>query len=166
MSQPDKEKLLSKIMNYIPGVKGYREKEARRDMDKQLREYIADQLDESRGRLEELKRQLADASQLKMLGQVDRLTKQLLKIADTLRFTSYGYAGFFAANAVGEAQLEAIYQYDHQLLKQVEKIKSSISPPASTLPEQKELDSLEALLRELDQRITQRKHIVKSAIQI
>lgn len=164
MSQAKKESILSKIMNLIPGVKGYREKEARRDTDRRLRRYIADQLDQIRSILEELKSFLTDGSQLKMLARVDTLTKKLLKTADSLRFAAYGYAGFFDAHAIREAELEKIYHYDYELLKQVEEIKSTVDISPSASPEQKALDSLEDHLRKLDEKIIQRQYILKSTI--
>jgi hypothetical protein len=162
MSQAEKESILSKIMNLIPGVKGYRVKEARRDTDRRLRVYIADQLDDLRGTLEELKAHLIDNAQLNLLAQLDRVTKKLLKIADSLRFASYGYRGFFDAHAIREEQLGKIYQYDYQLLQQVENIKKSTAISPEDSPEKKQLDLLEEHLRKLDENIIQRKHLLES----
>ncbi len=162
MSQAEKESILSKIMNLIPGVKGYRAKEARRDTDRRLRGFIADQLDDLRGKAEELKAHLIDNAQLNLLAQLDRVTKKLLKTADSLRFASYGYRGFFDAHAIREEELNKIYQYDYQLLQQVENIKKSIIISPSNSPEKTQLDSLEEHLRKLDEYITQRKHLLES----
>jgi hypothetical protein len=162
MSQAEKESILSKIMNLIPGVKGYRAKEARRDTDRRLRGFIADQLDDLRGKLEELKAHLIDNAQLNLLAQLDRVTKKLLKTADSLRFASYGYKGFFDTHAIREEELNKIYQYDYQLLQQVENIKKSIIISPSNSPEKTQLDSLEEHLRKLDEYITQRKHLLES----
>ncbi len=162
MSQAEKESILSKIMNLIPGVKGYRAKEARRDTDRRLRGFIADQLDDLRGKAEELKAHLIDNAQLNLLAQLDRVTKKLLKTADSLRFSSYGYRGFFDAHAIREEELNKIYQYDYQLLQQVENIKKSIIISPSNSPEKTQLDSLEEHLRKLDEYITQRKHLLES----
>ena len=47
------------LADAIPGLKGYREKESRRDTDKRFRDYLADKIDRSRGTLDELKRTLS-----------------------------------------------------------------------------------------------------------
>ena len=52
---------LEKLIGSIPGYKGYKDKDVRRDADKALRTYVADKFDEQRRRLSELQLQLVSS---------------------------------------------------------------------------------------------------------
>lgn len=150
---------LEKLADAIPGLKDYREKEARRDTDKRFREYLASRIDSSRDALDEVKRDQLASGNLDVLDDVDRLSQKLFKIANMIRHASYGYAGFFDQVKVQEAELDKIYQYDLSLLGEVEAIENSLkSDPTLTLAEQTR--KWETQIRELEGKIEDRKNVL------
>ena len=150
---------LEKLADAIPGLKDYREKEARRDTDKRFREYLASRIDSSRDALDEVKREQLGAGNLEILDDVDRLSQKLFKIANMIRHASYGYAGFFDQVKIQEAELDRIYQYDLSLLGDVEALENSLkNDPTLTLVEQSK--KWEAQIRELERKIDDRKNVL------
>jgi hypothetical protein len=99
-------------MDRIPGYRGYKEKELRREADKLLRDRIAAGVAEEVRRLSGLKLELTNRGQLMALPDFERATTKLQRFADQVRTASYGYAGLFDAVKVEEGELNALYEYD------------------------------------------------------
>ncbi len=114
---------LEEMAKDLPGYKGYKDKEVRRQADKLIRMKVARGFEEQRGRLNSIARQLADAGRLRVLLTVDRSLMRLQFLIDRLKTASYGYAGLFDAIKVKEAELDALYEYDAALLDDVEKVR-------------------------------------------
>lgn len=115
---------LEKLADAIPGLKGYREKEARRDTDKRLREYMAGRIEGVKKNLDEVKRGMVNKGQLQGLAEIDRLAQKITKVAGSIRYASYGYAGFFDQVKIQEAELDRIYQYDFALIADIEALEA------------------------------------------
>jgi hypothetical protein len=150
---------LERIASAIPGLKGYREKESRRDTDKRLREYMAAELDRGRKSLDGFKRDLLSGGKLDLLDEADRVVRKLQKCADAVRFASYGYAGFFDQVKIEEAELERIYQYDTGLLTEVRSLVEQAAGAGAASDPAKMLADLERAAEALDAAIEQRKQI-------
>jgi len=117
---------LEKLAASIPGYKGYKEKEMRREADKLLREHLARQLEEQRWRVTNLQKQLIDSRQVLLLDDLEEGVMKLQFLIDRLKTASYGYAGFFDAVKVKEEQLDALYAFDNALMDEVSKIAAGI----------------------------------------
>ena len=122
---------LEQSVSKIPGYRGYKEKETRREADKLVREFLVGRLDEQRRRLADIQRQMLDGGGLLMLDDVDRAVTKVQKLADMIRTASYGYAGLFDAVKVKEGQLDALYQFDNQMLERVTAIKAAVDALAA-----------------------------------
>lgn len=125
---------LEKFLKKIPGYKGYKEKELRRESDKLLRTQLAAGLDEQRQRLQELQVQLLSEAQIEWLDDMERAVMKLQILIDRIRTASYGYAGLFDAVKVKEKELDALYEFDNQMLDyneqlaaQADRVTSAIS---------------------------------------
>lgn len=117
---------LEELMSTIPGYKGYKQKDVRRDADKVLRKYVADKFDEQRRRLSELQLQLVSSGQLDLLDDLEGAIKKIQILVDRIRTASYGYAGFFNVIKVKEAQLDALYNFDNALMEEVAKVAAAV----------------------------------------
>jgi hypothetical protein len=114
-------------MKDIPGYKGYKEKEVRREADKLLRMQVARGFDEQRRRLMGVQANLVSAGRLNAVLLLDRAVGKLQLLVDRLKTASYGYSGVFSAVKVREAELDALYAFDEALLSGVEKVKGCVS---------------------------------------
>ncbi len=77
--------LVESVLRYIPGFRGYLEKEYRRASDDLQRVWLADRLQRSKRAIDELTRPLVDAGQIDLLPQVDRLRGRLDKLIGRIR---------------------------------------------------------------------------------
>jgi len=120
------ENTLERIVSKIPGFRGYREKEHRRDADKLLRVTVAQRVDEQWRRLTEIQRQLAAAGGFAFLDDLEAIAIRLRTFSDQVRTASYGYAGLFDAVKVGDEELARLYAYDASLLDLTDEIRQGV----------------------------------------
>jgi len=118
---------IERLSSKIPGYSGYVDRERRRDIDKLHREHLADRLRGLKSPLTDLMRELTTAGRLFEVGPVDAAIKKLDHLENRLRFASYGYAGFFDAVKIEQAQLDSIYNFDLALVEHVDKIEARLS---------------------------------------
>jgi len=119
--------LLEKMMLFIPGFRGYKEKELRRESDKLLRDKIYKVLVETKEDLKETYRRLVEARVTEVWDDTDRLIAKFDRISERINHAEYGYAGFFNVVKVHEPDLDRMIRFDLSLLERVEGIKKSIS---------------------------------------
>jgi len=117
----------------IPGFKGYKQKELRREADKMLRMEVAGKLDDQRKRLVELQMQLITGRMIEFLDDLERAITKLQGLIDRIRTASYGYAGLFDAVKVKEEQLDALYEFDNRLLDSVSEIAAAVDKVTSAI---------------------------------
>ena len=119
------QRFLEKLMNAIPGFKGYREKELRRDADRLQREHLAARLEESKKTLDEISVGATRSGDLSIINDIETARKRLDKAINRIRYADRGYSGFFAAVKVDEAMLARVYEFDMVLLDGVDAIRSA-----------------------------------------
>lgn len=115
------------ISDVVPGYKGYKQKELRREADKLLRETIVERMRTVKTHLDSLGQDLIAAGKYDLLDEAGSAATQLQTFIDRVRTASYGYGGLFDAVRVKEDDLDRLYQFDATLLDYVERIENAIS---------------------------------------
>ena len=141
---------LEKLINKIPGYHGYKEKEMRRDADKLLRDHIYGVLTEQRRRIEDIQGELG-VEYIESVEKIGTARRRLQTLADTVRTAAYGYAGLFDAVKVKEEELDALYEFDNELLAESEAIVASVDSLQSAIDNG---EGLGGAIRELTETIT------------
>jgi hypothetical protein len=138
---------LEKLADKIPGLSGYRARDDRRETDKRLREYIATRLDGVKGKVDAVKLELTNKGNLAALNDIGQLHRRLQKVADTIRFASYGFSGLFDQVKIREGELDKIYNHDLKMVEVVELLEGSAATLATDpAPAGKAVDALEELI--------------------
>jgi hypothetical protein len=137
--------LLGKIRNFLAGFVGYVERDNRREADKLLRSTLAQRFDEQWGRISELQRQFISEGQLEHVDDLEASAIKLRQFIDRIKGAAYGYAGFFDAVRINEAELAKLYEYDVALLEEVDKVAAAIDNVAGSIGS----EGLPAALRHL-----------------
>lgn len=122
---------IESFIGKIPGYKGYKEKEMRREADSLLRQALARRLEEQWRRLPDIQKQLLSNAQIQWLDDVEGATMKLQTFIDRLKTATYGYAGFFDAVRVKEDELDQLYDFDMALGDQVDEIADAVDALAS-----------------------------------
>ena len=160
MSMPVSEKnFVEKLASFVPGIAGYREREARRETDRRLREFLAGRLEEAAGSLAALRNAITRGGSLEVMNDVARLDKSLQKAAASLRFADYGYSGLFDQVKIREEELERIYAYDLTLLGDVLALGERVHAASEGSPKVETLQELAQAAEGLDRKIVRRKEL-------
>jgi hypothetical protein len=148
---------IPELLARIPGYRGYRSKEDRRDADKRLRDEIVAKLEGYTRRLERVAAMLADRRELMGIGPVDQLVTSLRLLGDRVRTASYGYGGLFSDRNVDDAALDQLHQFDSRLLEATQQLEGGVaavgsaddnsSRAAAVEEARKTVDSLQDLFR-------------------
>jgi hypothetical protein len=152
------------MMKYIPGYRGYAEKETRREADKLLREHLAGRLRQGKDMIGDVRDKLVEEAKLDLLDDVDRVDLIYENVVDRLGFASYGYAGFFDAARVDEGALDRLYEFDESLAKGVDDVIAKTEAVKAAVGEggdfKAPLDELKAELRAFNDKLDQRKDTI------
>ncbi|MCS7113421.1 MAG: hypothetical protein RMJ00_04125 [Nitrososphaerota archaeon] len=162
--------LSERILSYIPGYRGYKEKEVRRESDRLVRMEVVARLREAKGIL---KRSLSNpAIAARISGEdswrIDTLIYRLDRVTQRIDRAVAGYAGIFDAVKVREDKLESVIEYDLGLIEKAESVRSGIRSLASSDPMSGEwrgiLDNLISRIDELDSLIDRRSDILRGVV--
>lgn len=127
---------LENLMMKIPGFKGYHEKQARRQADQMLRDYLAQQVAACNDRFLQIEKKILKLDNGLSLMSATREAKDQVRIyGDRLRSAAPGYSGMWAAMKIGNAELEELYAFDEAQLRYIDQINAK-------------LDQLEAAVRD------------------
>jgi hypothetical protein len=121
----ESEKLLERIMLVVPGFRGYKLREQRREADRIVRDYIYRSLERSRDDLTSCQQALSDSKALELMEPMNRLLARLDRITEKINHASYGYSGFFDSIKIEEAELDKMLSYDTQLMDLVRNLSTT-----------------------------------------
>lgn len=154
--------IFKSVARIFPGIPSYQEREGLRAQDKIIREQLAARILEQIDHVREVQLELTSKAILKPLGELDRLARKMMRLADTIRFASYGYAGLFAGVEVDEEKLAELYDYDlslHQEIEELAVVVSTLKQRQDDEWKKDSLDDLQEMINRLEGRIENRKSI-------
>jgi hypothetical protein len=112
-------RLSERIAAALPGFRGYKEKELRRESDKLIRNNLTLKLTKDKDSVRSISQKIADKRYMDVLTDVDRLNAKMDRITEKVNHASYGYAGFYDAVKIKEDSLDRMITFDNQLLDEV-----------------------------------------------
>jgi hypothetical protein len=120
-------------MKKIPGYKGYKEKEMRREADALLREHLARRLAEQLNRAEDVTSQMLTGPGIAQLTDMGKANTRLQTLIDKVKTAAQGYAGFFDAVKVKEDELDTLYAFDERMIGEVDGLSQAIDQVQTAL---------------------------------
>jgi uncharacterized coiled-coil protein SlyX len=119
-------RLSERIAAFIPGFRGYKEKEIRRESDRLIRNHLYLKLSTAKTDLRNINQKLADRRYFDILTDMDRLVAKLDRVTEKINHASYGYTGLFDAVKVKEENLDRMIAFDNQLLESINAVIAEI----------------------------------------
>ena len=155
-------RLPERIAAFVPGFRGYKEKELRRESDRLIRNHLYMKLSIQKTDLREISQKLADRRYFDVLTDMDRLLAKMDRVVEKINHASYGYSGFFDAVKVREENLDNMINFDNKLIDGINALGSEIDAFKADLASgvttnlktrvQNVTDKLESLENTFDQR--------------
>ncbi len=125
-SGEDLERRVGDLLDRVPGYRGYRAKEDRRDADRRVREHVATAFAAQAERVDRVARDLAAQRRIMDVGPVDEFSRTLRHLIDRVRTATYGYGGLMGDRDVDEGALDQLRQFDEGLLSGVQELDQPI----------------------------------------
>jgi hypothetical protein len=158
--------LLEKIMGYVPGYHGYKEKELRRESDRLVRMDVVNRLKDAKTTF---RRRFADPVAVQKLGdssyKFDALTYRLDRVTQRIDRAVAGYAGMFDAIKVKEDKLDSVIQHDLSLIEKAESVKEDVEKVASMEPGTDDwktaMDAVISKVEDLDKLVDERANLLR-----
>jgi hypothetical protein len=91
-----------------------------------LRDQVALKYSELAGRASRLQQDLADADQIDLVDNIDKVSLKLRTFSDRIRNASYGYSGFFDAVKINQEELAQVYAFDAAFFDLANQISSGL----------------------------------------
>lgn len=158
---------LEDLVRKIPGYRGYKEKEMRREADRLLRDNLAQAFGDQAQRLVDVQGQLVSGGKIELLEQATDLedaVRRLQILVDRIKRAAQGYADFFDAIKVKEKQLDALYEFDDNLLSQIDVVKAAVDDVQAALDAGEGLPAAIANVKriagEVNQLFSQREQVI------
>ncbi|GAB4510201.1 MAG: hypothetical protein OHK0046_06540 [Anaerolineae bacterium] len=139
-----------KLIARIPGFKGYQDKQARRTADTQVREYLADQVQQRVDRLVRIEKLILDNAGMMYMSKTRGVKGQLQLYHDRIATAAPGYSGMWAQMKIGAEELDLIYAFDEAQMQYVDKIDLALEQLQQAALNR---DALEAAIYNLDETV-------------
>ena len=149
---------LERLMDSVPGFKGYRERDLRRDADRLQREYLATRLDETKKALNAVAAALTRGGDLDVINDVETARKRLDRVVNRIRYAERGYSAFFDPVKVDEAVLARVYQFDMGLVEDVDGV---LAAAAAARQSAEPRPALQDLIGRIDARLSERETVLR-----
>jgi len=159
--------LLEKIETIIPGYRGYKEKELRRESDKIIRDYLFRVMTEAKNNFDESLISVVEAERTELFNTLNRIAAIMDRVAEKIHHASYGYSGFFDAIKIRENELDSLIKFDYTLIENINMLLQKCKE-LKTLADsrdfeayKKKLDEIKRMLDELSAAILSRENLIR-----
>jgi len=130
-------RLSEKILAALPGFRGYKEKELRRESDRLIRNHLYRKMKQARNDVKDVFQKLAGHRSLETLDDMDRLVAKFDRVTEKVNHASYGYSGFFDVIKIQEEELDRMINFDNQMVDEAAKVVEEASAFKSEILKQK-----------------------------
>jgi hypothetical protein len=117
---------LERIVARIPGFRGYKDAQARRDADRMVREHIVRLLKEQLQRFAGLEKRMLTSGGLAFMSQSANAKMIMQTFIDRINTAAPGYSGFYSAKKVGTEEFEKLYAFDAALVEYADRFDEKI----------------------------------------
>lgn len=135
-----------RLLERIPGFRGYLDRAHRRTADRMLRDYIADLIAQRIQRLTQVEKRLLDNGGLSYMSKTASVKTKMQTYHDRVKAAAPGYSGFMEAITVDAEALERIYSFDEAQMRYADRFDEALS----ALETAEGVDGINAAINALD----------------
>lgn len=116
------ESFLEKIKRWIPGYDGYVNRDNSRELDTMLRNKLAEMLEVNKTKIKNSVLNLSEKGNLFQTSGIEKIDKKNEEMIGKFKTASRGYSGAFDVKKIKENELNKLYEYDANMLNDVNRI--------------------------------------------
>jgi len=157
-----------KLQLKIPGLMEYRSLEDLRAADQLLRKQVSDNLNESKNKIEDLRKAATTKGDFNNLTLIGSTISHIQQISGVLQHSQQGSAGISPNIRIDDGVLNKLYEYDFNFVNTAEQVFSSCSSSTSEYNSGKSLQEIttkiNSMLDDLDHSWKQRLESVENIL--
>lgn len=157
-----------KLQLKIPGLREYRSLEDLRAADQLLRKQVSDNLNESKNKIEDLRKAATTKGDFGNLTLIGSTISHIQQISGVLQHSQQGSAGISPNIRIDDGVLNKLYEYDYNFVNTAEQIFSSCSGAMSEYNSGKSVQEIttkiNSMLDDLDHSWKQRLESVENIL--
>lgn len=158
--------IFERIALYIPGYRGYREKNIRREIDRLVRSHIALSIKEAKTVLSDLKRQIMENGDIDSVKSIERINTKIDTYMKSIESAESGYSGIWETMKTTESDLDGVVEWDEKLVVGSEELKSALvklrdDVDAGATDVKKDIRAIEKYVDDLRDGLNERKLVLK-----
>ncbi|OPY27343.1 MAG: hypothetical protein A4E31_01209 [Methanomassiliicoccales archaeon PtaU1.Bin030] len=159
--------ILKKIQMFVPGFRGYRQREDLRDADRMLRDQLAKKLGAQREEIEEARSLVTKSFKSKELELMGKVINQYKKTEGLVSHSSPGYSGISADIQFKQDEISRLYDYDASMIDGLESMQQAIDAIKAALEAEenqqarKSIAQLRALIENFEDQFKRRIDIIQ-----
>lgn len=109
--------LFERAAMYVPGYRGYREKNIRREVDKEVRREVGRSISGCKGDLSNIQKVVIGMGNMSLSKEVDRIRTKTDTYLKKMESAESGYSGLWEAVKILDRELAGIVEWDAKLLE-------------------------------------------------
>lgn len=162
----DNRGIFERICLWIPGYRGYKQKNIRRDVDKEIRSEVARAIEECKSVLAEIQRGVVENGDVQMAKAVERVRVKTDTYLKNIESAEAGYSGIWEATKTLEDELEAVMEWDAKLLESAYDLKKLLKMTWSKVDNgsvdiKSDIREIERFLQDLDDGLGTRMKVLR-----
>ena len=158
--------IFERIALYIPGYRGYREKNIRREIDRLVRSHIALSIKEAKTVLSDLKRQIMENGDIDSVRSIERINTKIDTYMKSIESAESGYSGIWETMKTTESDLDGVVEWDEKLVIGSEELKAALTKLRDDVDDgatdvKKDIRAIEKYVDDLRDGLNERKLVLK-----
>jgi hypothetical protein len=137
---------LENLVAKIPGFKGYHEKNARRQADTMLRDFLAERMDKIITHFVRAENSILGNGQgLMHMSRTREVKNKLESYRDRIKTANPKYSNMFASIKIGNEELDKIYAFDEAQLRFIDELEAGVNDLIDAVEKGEFKDALETV---------------------
>ena len=141
--------LFERIAMYIPFYRGYRARNLRRDVDREVRGAVSKMIKNTKAEMENIYREVMETGDMTMARKVERIKNKVDTYNTKVATAANGYSGIWASVKKEEQELDAVVEFDAKLLETADGLRKNAESLRNAIGDDIG-DMVKALEREVD----------------
>jgi hypothetical protein len=119
----DDRSLFERVTMYIPFYRGYRSRNLRRDVDREVRMAISKIIKATKSELENVHREIVETGDMALARRMERIRNKVDTYNTKVEKAVNGYSGMWASVKKEEQELDAVVEFDAKVLESADILK-------------------------------------------
>ncbi len=132
---------LENLVAKIPGFKGYHEKNARRQADTMLRDFLAERIERIVSLFVRVENDIINAGGIRFMGRTREVKSKVQSYSDRIKTAAPKYSGMFETIKIGNEELDRIYAFDEAQVTYIDNLEVAVGTLQSTVSKNEDFAS-------------------------